>query len=82
MEKNPIDYILEKIVCELLQIEGISTISQSCMNCLVDLLETCISFDIVIWWIDIRDIGRAACIEAAELSHPNPSINEIISGIV
>lgn len=41
MEKNPIDYILEKIVCEVLQLEGISSISQSCMNSLIDLLENC-----------------------------------------
>ena len=41
MQKDPVDYILEKIVCELLKQEEISTISQTSLTSIVDLIRNC-----------------------------------------
>lgn len=43
MEKDPVDYILEKVICELLKKNGISSISQNCLNTLIDIVKNCIN---------------------------------------
>ena len=46
MPKDPVDFILEKIVCELLKKEEISTISQTSLTSMVDLIRNCTLYDL------------------------------------
>ena len=49
MQKDPVDFILEKIVCELLKQEEISTISQTSLTSMVDLIRNCTLYNLLFY---------------------------------